>query len=180
MNISLRPWTQDDARDYADMMLRVDFTYDDEELRCTNYENAVTEIATMDKEERLDGHTHRAILLDGKVVGKAQVVRLSEVRDCDGLIGCLLVREVTGKGVGTEALRQLATTAFTLYDYERLTGIIYGPNRASVRMAEKVGFKHEATLRQAVWKDGYVYHALVYGLLREDTGIPSPPPHYAM
>lgn len=36
MNITLKPWTTKDANSYIEMMEHVDFTYEDEELRCTD------------------------------------------------------------------------------------------------------------------------------------------------
>ena len=47
-----------------------------------------------------------------------------------------------------------------------LTAIGY--NTRAVRAYERVGFKHEGVLRQAILRDGEHYDGLVMGLLREE------------
>lgn len=174
MDITLKPWTKGSADKYIDMMEHVDFTYEDEELKCTDSSQAIRDIEEMTRNEDYNGDFYRAVLLDGKVVGHVQVVRQAGVWNCDGHVGCMIVREAWHRGVGTEAVRQMVEMAFTRRNINRLTARVYHPNRASARVVEKNGFKHEVTLHSAVWKgDGIYYDALVYGLLREDTGIPT-------
>lgn len=173
MNITLRPWTVGDAPAYLEMMAGADFSFEDEELRCDDVREARRVLERQCWQELYNGDFYRAVLLDGQVVGNVQAVRQGGVWSHDGHVGCLLVREACGRGIGTEALRQMVATAFARRDYHRLTALVYSPNRASVRMVEKVGFTLEATLRHAVCKDGQYMDTLVYGLLRERTGIPT-------
>jgi ribosomal-protein-alanine N-acetyltransferase len=173
MTVILRPWTLDDAALFADMMSRVDFTYEDEELWCKDAKEARNTLESMIRKEDYNGDFYCAVLLDGEVVGHVQAVRLKGFSIRDGQVGCMVVREAAGRGVGTEAVRQMVEMAFTRRSYDRLTAIIYSPNKASQRMVEKVGFTLEAKLQANVWKNGYFYDAYVYGLLREDTGIPT-------
>lgn len=174
MNITLKPWTTKDANSYIEMMEHVDFTYEDEELRCTDISEAQRQLKRMQVGEDYNGDFYRAVFLDGRLVGHVQVVRQDGVRSGDGHVGCMLVSEACHKGVGTEAVRQMVEMAFTRRNYERLTAIVYHPNLASARMMEKVGFTLEATLHRAVWKDNDIYYdALRYGLLRESVGIPT-------
>jgi ribosomal-protein-alanine N-acetyltransferase len=173
MTVILRPWTLDDAALFADMMSRVDFTYEDEELRCKDAKEAHDALESMIRKEDYNGDFYRAVLLDGEVVGHVQAVRLKGFSIGDGQVGCMVVKEAAGRGVGTEAVRQMVEMAFTRRSYDRLTAIIYSPNKASQRMVEKVGFTLEAKLQANVWKNGYFYDAYVYGLLREDIGIPT-------
>lgn len=174
MDITLKPWTKGSIGRYIEMMEHVDFTYEDEELKCTDPKQALRNIEEMIRNEDYNGDFYRAVLLDDKVVGHVQVARQNGVWRGDGHVGCMIVREASHKGVGTEAVRQMAEMAFTRRNYNRLTAIVYHPNQASVRVVEKNGFTLEATLHHAVRKgDGIYYDALVYGLLREDTGIPT-------
>lgn len=174
MDITLKPWTQGSAGRYIEMMEHVDFSYEDEELKCTDPAQAIRNIKEMIRNEDYNGDFYRAVLLDGMVVGHVQVVRQTGVWNCDSHLGCMIVREAWHQGVGTEAVRQMVEMAFTRRNYNRLTAVVYHPNRASMRVVEKNGFTLEATLHHAVRKgDGIYYNALVYGLLREDTGIPT-------
>ena len=171
MNITLRPWNINDAALYARMISRVDFSYEDEEIRCKDAMEASRTLDWMLHQEDYNGDFYRAILIDGEVVGNVQVVRQGGVSCGDGHIGCMLVKEAVGRGIGTEAVRQMVEMAFTRRNYNRLTAIVYSPNKASMRLVEKLEFTLEATMHNAVWKHGYFYNALVYGLLREETGI---------
>lgn len=164
MNISLRPWTPDDAELYAQMMRQVDFTYEDESVRCANGDEALQRLRRQIQCEHSDGDFYRAITVDGDVVGHIQIVHQQGEPRSIGHVGCLLVRRATGHGVGTEALRQTIRAAFARPAFERLTAIIFGPNRASQRIVEKAGFILETTIHHAVWKKGHFYDALVYYL----------------
>lgn len=173
MDVTLKPWKVDDDHKYVDMMSHVDFSYDDEELRITSIFEARDVLRRQFWQENNDWDLYRAILLDGEVVGHVHVARQSDLSKRDGHVGCMLVKDAVGRGVGTEAVRQIVEMAFTRRKYDRLTAVIYSPNKASARMVEKVGFSLEATLRCAVYKNGCYYDALIYGLLRETTGIPT-------
>ncbi len=171
MTVTLRPWMLDDAGLLVDMMSRVDFSYEDEALRCKEVWQARCALKEMLQKEDSNGDFYRAVLLDGEVVGHVQSARMSGFSCYEGQVGCMLVGSATGRGVGTEAVRQMVEMAFARRNYDRLTAIVYSPNVASQRMVEKVGFTLEAKLQAGVWKSGYFYDAYIYGLLREDSGI---------
>lgn len=173
MNITLRPWDLSDAELYVDLMSRVDFSFDDEAIRCNDVERASLALDHMIWREDYEGSFYRAVMVDGKVVGNVQVVRQKGISECDGYIGCMIVKEFVGQGVGTAAVRQMVEMAFRRRNYDRLTAIVYAPNKASVRLVENMGFTLEATLRHAVYKNDNFCDVLVYGLLREETGIPT-------
>lgn len=173
MNILLRPWTVDDSELYLELMSRVDFSFEDEALRCKDVEEASFALDRMIWREDYEGSFYRAVMLDGKVVGSVQVVRQSGISKGDGYVGCIIAKEAAGQGVGTEAVRQMVEMSFRRRNLDRLTAIVYSPNEASVRLVEKLGFTLEATLRKAVYKNDNFCDVHVYGLLREETGIPT-------
>lgn len=173
MNILLRPWTVDDSELYLELMSRVDFSFEDEALRCKDVEEASFALDRMIWREDYEGSFYRAVMLDGKVVGSVQVVRQSGISKGDGYFGCIIAKEAVGQGVGTEAVRQMVEMSFRRRNLDRLTAIVYSPNEASVRLVEKLGFTLEATLRKAVYKNDNFCDVHVYGLLREETGIPT-------
>ena len=173
MNITLKPWHAFDANNYIEMMSHVDFSYEDDEMHITDYFEARRVLERRIWLEDYNGDFYRAIWLDDNLVGHVQVARQSGVWSRGGHVGCMLVKEATGRGIGTKVVRQMVEMAFTRRSYDRLTAVVYSPNRASAHMVEKVGFTLEATLRHAVHKGDNYYDALVYGLLREATGIPT-------
>lgn len=165
MIITLRPWTPDDAERYLEMMNRVDFTYQDEKQRPDDIDNARWYLEWMIMRAQHYKSLYCAILADGEVVGLVQVIRKKDCSKHDGEVGCLVAKEWSHQGIGTEAVRQVVSMAFRHGSFRRLTAKVYGPNKASARMLEKVGFKHEATLCRTVQKNGVFYDSLIYGLV---------------
>lgn len=168
MNLSLRPWTLNDAPVFLDMMSRVDLTCESESLRPHNLDGAnrilEREISWMQSTNSI----YCAIVIDDEVVGLVQVVRQYGISSHVGDVGCMIAKEATRHGIGTQAIRQVVSMAFNQGNFERLTAEIYSANKASQRMVEKLGFKLEATLRQKVMKDNVFYDSLIYGLLPDE------------
>lgn len=172
MTIELVPWHEWDAVNYARMLSHVDFRYL-EDTYLEYRDDALAKIhlchAQLDEKER--GDLYRAVMVDGKLAGEVQVISQEGVHSIDAYLGCLLMEEYTGHGVGYEACRQIIAMAFTKNAYERLSANVYRPNKASIGMLEKLGFTREVTLRNGVYKDGHTYDVYRYGLLREEAGL---------
>ncbi len=82
-----------------------------------------------------------------------------------GEIGYWIRSDETGQGICTEAVAHLLQFGFEELGLHRITLRIAVGNRASVRVAEKLGFLHEGTLRDDVKiGDRWVDHT-VWGLL---------------
>jgi RimJ/RimL family protein N-acetyltransferase len=73
-----------------------------------------------------------------------------------------------GKGHGTDAARLITAFAFRELGVHRVSLIVFGLNARAIRSYEKVGYRHEATLRQAAYKDGIRQDVLVMGILRHE------------
>jgi RimJ/RimL family protein N-acetyltransferase len=74
-------------------------------------------------------------------------------------LGYVVGAEARGRGVASEALRQLTAWAFGEQDMVRLQLLISVSNDASKRVAERCGYRFEGVLRGLYFKQG----------LREDT-----------
>jgi ribosomal-protein-alanine N-acetyltransferase len=46
--------------------------------------------------------------------------------------------------------------------------MVYSPNIASQRVLEKNGFAHEGRQRNAIYKDGNIWDACLFGKLKEE------------
>ena len=57
-----------------------------------------------------------------------------------------LLADYSGKGIMSEALRQICELAFQELDILRISGLVYEPNAASRRVLEKNGFVLELSL----------------------------------
>jgi RimJ/RimL family protein N-acetyltransferase len=81
-------------------------------------------------------------------------------------LGYALAPAWHGQGFATEGLGALVRHAFEERGAERIFATIFVGNHASRRVAEKLGFQHEGTLRRAVWKRGVWLDEWLYATTR--------------
>jgi len=117
---------------------------------------------------RADPLTHFAIEVDGEAVGGIGLDPQVDIHAISAEIGYWVGRAVWGRGVATAAVRALTGFVFERDRWRRLFAGVFSTNPASMRVLEKVGYRCEGVLRQAVIKDGRVLDQAVYGLTRED------------
>ncbi|MDI1448009.1 GNAT family protein [Polyangium sp. 6x1] len=72
------------------------------------------------------------------------------------------------RGIAPQAVAALIDRVFEQTDLARLHAYISEPNRPSRRVAEKLGFVHEGTLREHFMIHGRRVDQCVYGLLRRE------------
>jgi RimJ/RimL family protein N-acetyltransferase len=80
----------------------------------------------------------------------------------------LYSRQHDGRGIITDAVRLMTGYLFDNTKYNRIRLITHPDNRASQRVAEKCGYKHEGTARGAWYHRGRSQDVEVYALLREE------------
>ena len=85
-----------------------------------------------------------------------------------GHFGYWVGKEARGRGVATRALRLLARWAAEEHGLARLQLIVEPENLASIRVAEKAGFRREARLRSYIELRGARRDVYMYALLAED------------
>ncbi|WP_371596484.1 GNAT family N-acetyltransferase [Streptomyces sp. NBC_00564] len=85
-------------------------------------------------------------------------------------MGIGLLPEARGKGVGTEAQRQLVQYLFAHTQVIRVEADTEVDNIAEQRALEKVGFTREGVLRSVVFRDGHWRDGVRYGILRGELG----------
>jgi RimJ/RimL family protein N-acetyltransferase len=105
-----------------------------------------------------------AVTENGTVVGSIGMTVNEELRN--GHIGYWCAKEARGRGVTTRALRVLCRWGFDELRLERLELITDPDNRASQRVAEKVGFRREGVLRShLLHPDGRRRDSVMFSLL---------------
>ena len=72
------------------------------------------------------------------------------------------------RGLGTEALRLWVDHLFAKSDFHRLGLTTWSFNPRMMRVAEKVGFVHEGTLREVREWEGEFLDCMEYGMLRRE------------
>jgi RimJ/RimL family protein N-acetyltransferase len=83
-------------------------------------------------------------------------------------LGYWVRTHATQHGVATAAVRLAAQFAFTSLELSRLEIVTGLNNKASQRVAEKVGAKREGVLRRRLLVDGESHDAVLFSLLPED------------
>jgi [ribosomal protein S5]-alanine N-acetyltransferase len=76
--------------------------------------------------------------------------------------------EHRGKGAATEAVQLLVRYLFESKRVNRIRLVIHPDNLASRRLAEKCGFRHEATARSAWYHKGKHHDVEIYAILHDD------------
>ncbi|MCF6278012.1 MAG: GNAT family N-acetyltransferase [Anaerolineales bacterium] len=77
-------------------------------------------------------------------------------------------RDYWSKGCGTDAMHIIARYAFEELGLHCLTLNVFAYNQRAIRAYQKVGYKVEGTVREAVHRDGKYWDVIFMGLLREN------------
>ena len=83
-------------------------------------------------------------------------------------IGYTLHPDYWGQGYVPEAVRALIDLAFKELGLHKIELTCFGDNVQSQRVAEKLGFTHEARIRDRKDAQGNRCDSLIYGLLRSE------------
>ena len=77
-------------------------------------------------------------------------------------------KAIWNQGLGTEAVSLLLRHGFETLNLNRISLKVYSDNPRARRTYEKVGFVHEGTLRQAVYKRGRFGNVELMSVLRSE------------
>jgi len=81
-------------------------------------------------------------------------------------LGYWVRTSAAGQGIATEASRQLRDWAFREKDLQRIEILISTENRASQRVAEKLGAEREAILRSRLLLHGRRHDCMLFAIVR--------------
>ena len=107
-----------------------------------------------------------AITADGKVIGSIGVFRQGNIHRQTAELGYYISEEYWGRGIMTEAVKQICEYVFNKSDIIRIYAEPFAYNAASCRVLEKAGFQYEGTLRNNAVKNGKVIDMKMYSLLK--------------
>ncbi|XCP86508.1 GNAT family protein [Roseburia hominis] len=108
-----------------------------------------------------------AIIVDNKVIGSIGVFRQENIHRQTAELGYYIAEEYWGKGIMTEAVKQICDYVFKNSDIIRIYAEPFSYNRASCRVLEKAGFQYEGTLRSNAVKGGKVIDMKMYARIKE-------------
>ena len=169
MNCKIRKWELTDAKDIAVALsnkkiqdnLRDGIPYPYSEQDGIDY---ISSMLSANKDETFAF----AITLDDKAIGSIGVFRQQNIHRQTAEMGYYIAEEYWGKGIMTDAVKQICEYVFENSDILRLYAEPFAYNAGSCRVLEKAGFKYEGTLRSNAVKNGKVVDMKMYSRLRED------------
>ena len=173
MSFVLRKWRLSDAKDLAAALnnekilnnLRdgLPFPYTEQEAR--DY------IAAMRSAEENSTFAY-AITVDDRAVGSIGAFRKSNIHRQTAELGYYLAEEYWGRGIMTEAIRQLCGIVFDTTDILRIYAEPFAYNTGSRRALEKAGFALEGIMKNNAVKNGKVLDMALYSLTRNREPYP--------
>lgn len=109
-----------------------------------------------------------AITIDDKVIGSIGVFRQENIHRLSAELGYYIAEEYWGKGIMTEAVKQICEYVFDKSDIVRIYAEPFAYNFASCRVLEKSGFQYEGTLRKNAIKNNKLVDMKMYSLLKAE------------
>lgn len=109
--------------------------------------------------------TEFAIDVNGEAIGAAGIILKDDVYEGNGEIGYWIGQNYWGKGIGTNVVTELLQIAFDELKLYRVYAEVFDKNPASARVLEKNGFCKEATLKNAIIKDGVRQNLSIYSFI---------------
>lgn len=111
--------------------------------------------------------TEFAVDINGEAIGAAGIILKDDVYKGNGEIGYWLGQDYWGKGIGTLVVGELVRIAFEELMLYRVYAEVFEKNIASARILEKNGFIKEATLKNAIIKDGEYQNLYIFSILKQ-------------
>jgi RimJ/RimL family protein N-acetyltransferase len=121
------------------------------------FENVVSE----------DDDLNLLICTDGNAAGTIGLHPLDPTEGSSE-IGIFLAEDYWDQGLGSEASRLVTDYAFRERAHHRVTARVIEGNAASRALWESLGFRHEATMREAAFRDGEYVDVYWYAVLAEE------------
>ena len=169
MICKIRKWELEDARDLAAAIFneKVQDNLRDGLPYPYTEQNGVEFISAMLSADEKETFAF-AITVDNRVVGSIGVFRQGNIHRQTAELGYYIAEEYWGRGIMTDAVRQICAYVFDKSDIIRIYAEPFAHNVASCRVLEKARFQYEGTLRNNAVKKGRVIDMKVYSLLKEE------------
>ena len=107
-----------------------------------------------------------AIDMDGEAIGGIGLIFNTDVYIMSAEIGYWIGEDYWGKGIATEAIRQMIEYSFYYFDIVRIYAEVFENNKSSMRALEKNGFYLEGVRRKSVLKNNVLMDDYIWVKLR--------------
>jgi len=105
-----------------------------------------------------------AIDIDGRASGGIGLHPQSDIQRRNAELGYWLAEPFWGKGIITEAVKQIVDFGFKNLDIDRIFARPFGTNTVSQKVLGKAGFTLEAKLEKTLFKNGEHLDELIYAV----------------
>ena len=168
MNCTIRPWQLTDAKALASALsnqnilknLRDGLPYPYTEKDAEDYINAMLAANPQDT-------FAYAVCVDDRAVSSVGAFRQGNIHCRTAELGYYLAEEYWGRGIMTDAVRQLCQKLFGETDLLRIYAEPFACNLGSCRVLEKVDFQLEGILQSNAVKNGQVLDMAIYALVKK-------------
>jgi RimJ/RimL family protein N-acetyltransferase len=109
-----------------------------------------------------------AIATAKELVGGIGIAPQEDVYRYSVEIGYWLAEPFWGRGIVTNALKEMTKYTFNNFNYNRIFAGVFEGNTASEEVLKKAGYKLEATLKKSVYKKGKFLDQYIYSIFREE------------
>lgn len=162
--IRLRPQKVSDAQRFYDILNNDNFIYFGVKLKSVKEER---DYLRKNAKKRKDNLEHNyTITLNNKVVG-ACGIKIDLHRPYIGEIGYFVDEKYWGKGIATRSVKLLEYIAFNKLKLKRTEILMNPKNIASVRIAEKNGYRREGLMKNKIFVLDKYHDALMYAKVKD-------------
>ena len=163
MKVQLRPQRVYDAKKFYEILSSPKFTYFPVKPKSIEEEKEFLRLNSDKRKKKTEFNF--SIIYDGKLVG-AIGIRVDQFRTFIGEIGYFVDEKYWGKGIATQALKQLEEFIVSNLNIRRLEIRMVKENGISQKIAIKCGYKKEGILHDMLllengWFNCYLYAKII-------------------
>lgn len=107
-----------------------------------------------------------AIEVNEETVGGVGIHPQEDVHCKNAELGYWIGAPFQGKGIITNVIQEIIVYAFEQFEINRIFGLVFGNNPASLRVLHKCGFEEEARFNKTIYKNGELLDAIILGIRR--------------
>jgi ribosomal-protein-alanine N-acetyltransferase len=151
-NIVLRPWQKQDAQELAAVANNRNIWNNVRDALPSPY-TVMDALQWISHVNNQNPPINFAIVCNGKVTGSIGCTTKEDIARKTIEIGYFVGEPYWGKGIATEAIKQLLDFIHTRLDIARIEAHVFAANTSSMKVLRKNGFHLEAINRKAAFKN---------------------------
>lgn len=108
----------------------------------------------------------RAIQINNQIAGCIGAFFESDIYCKNAEIAYWIGKDFRGKGIMTEVIKCFTNNMFADTEVIRIYARPFAYNKGSQKVLEKAGFSYEGTMKKSVFKQGKIFDAMLYAIVR--------------